>query len=154
MNRELCALGGPGTFPERAVDRAVEQAVWQAVDEMVRPMMESMARCSASMEQMARAVQIMNERLEGLERIQRLSTPLTTAQERQLAAAIRERAAHLQTRYRLAEEARRAYAAALRKMLCRRYGVNAIRAVPSCEYPVALEAIEGWDGTEITEKFI
>lgn len=139
-------------FPDKPSKANLE--VVQAVGELMRPMFETMMHYGKSMEQMAQAMQIMSARMEEQERIQRLSTPLTSAQERHLTAAIRERAIRLQARYSLPEEARRAYAAALRKMLCRRYGINAVRAVPACEYAVALEAVEGWDGIEVTEKYI
>lgn len=132
----------------------MQSAVQQAMQQMAAPLLQAYAEMTQAMAQIAQTVRMTQQDIEALKHEQMRNTPLTTAQERHLTAAIHEQARNVCLNYGLESTARKAAIAAMRKRLCRRWGVDTIRGIPSCEYSVALEAVEMWDSSAFVEKYI
>ncbi|MBQ8109530.1 MAG: ORF6C domain-containing protein [Clostridia bacterium] len=106
---------------------------------------------AAEMQQMREALQTMagllrttNETMAQLQRQVRLLEKVTPAQAGAINKAIRERAAAL-CRVYAARDYEKAVAAAIRKAIKLRFGANAAKELPRCEYEVAMAQVNGWD---------
>ena len=130
------------------------QATAQAVMQAMAPMMQGLAQISAAMAEMAHQTRMMQESIETMRKAMMRSMPLTQAQGRRLSDAIRERAASIASEYSLPEEARRTCNREIRKKLCRRWAVASVREIPSCEYELAVEAVEKFDESLIVERYL
>ena len=113
------------------------------------------ANTAQEMQQMRDALQTMavllrttNETLTQLQRQVRLLEKVTPAQAKAINRAIRERAAALCRVYG-ARDCDKAVAAAIRKAIKLRFGANAAKELPRCEYEVAMTQVNGWDDYRI-----
>ncbi|MBQ7655775.1 MAG: ORF6C domain-containing protein [Clostridia bacterium] len=111
------------------------------------------ADVAAEMQQMREALQAMagllrttNETLAQLQRQVRLLEKVTPAQASALNKAIRERAVELCAIYMMRDDGcDKAVASAIRKAVKLRFGANAAKDLPRCEYEVAMAQVTGWD---------
>lgn len=113
------------------------------------------AEVALEMRQMREALQAMagllrttNETMAQLQRQVRLLEKVTPAQASALNKAIRERAAELCAIYMVPGNDK-AIAAAIRKAVKLRFGANAAKELPRCEYEVAMAQVNGWEDYQV-----
>lgn len=120
------------------------------VQEVMRPLLQSIGEMlrqnSEAVERIAAAQQMTAERIAALERQVRLQTPLSRAQQRYVAEAIRDRARALLEGKNLADDrpAVNRLSARIRKSVLTRYGVSAVGECPAYDYETILSQIGMW----------
>lgn len=130
---------------------AMTEMVSALVRDMLTPILESMGdmlrRNTEAMEQIASAQQLQSRRIEDLEKRVRLQTPVSRAQEKYIAGAVRERAVELLKTRDCADD-RKAVAqlsALIRKKVLTAYGVASLRELPAYDYETTLRRIGMWN---------
>lgn len=135
----------------------------EELPEIIRVMMEPTMRAMSDMvqhvaealERLAVQQKIQSERMEALEKQIRLNTPVTPTQARMLNGAIRSRASELLAKREDTESAfypqqdRKCInriSGIIRKALLTHYGIACVNEIPRCEYHIALDFINGWNG--------
>ena len=124
--------------------------VASVVEQIMRPMLESMGammqRMSEAVEHIATAQDVMRNRLEALEKDNRLNTPVTDTQARYLADAARKKAAEIMLKKDIRDKkAITKLSGLIKKAVLRRYGKGSLREIPRCEYTVAMSQIDAWN---------
>lgn len=105
---------------------------------------ESLQRMAEMLGAMADMLRATMQSVEDLRRQVRLLEKVTGAQAGALNREVRERAAELCGLY-LCEGREQRAAAAIRKAVKLQFGAAAMKDLPRCEYPVAMDFIRGWD---------
>lgn len=145
---ELMKQNGPETA--LTVDDQTTAVIVATVREILSPIMQSMAQFIANnteaMNRMASQQKIQSDRMEELERLVRLGTPVTPTQVRHINEAIRKRSRELLMKKNLEEDKKAvsALSSAIRKDILSRYGVAALHEVPRYEYNVVLQQVSTW----------
>lgn len=98
-----------------------------------------------AMRDVANMVRATNDRMTALEKEVRLLTKVTGTQASKISADIRERAAALRVVRKLPPEADKLIAAAIRRDIKLSTGVEAMKDIPRCEYPVIIRRVTLWD---------
>lgn len=107
---------------------------------------EEMRQMREAMQAMAQLLRTTNETMMQLQRQVRLLEKVTPAQASAINKAIRERAIELCAVYMLrGDGCEKPVAAAIRKAIRLRFGANAAKDLPRCEYEVAMAQVNGWD---------
>lgn len=126
------------------------KAVAQVIDQLMRPLLESIGTMlknnTEAMEQIAMNQDVIRNRMDAIEKHQRLQTPVTDRQARYLADAAREKARELLDKRQVSEKkAITKLSGLIKKSVLARYGVGSLREIPRCEYSVAMSQIETWN---------
>ncbi len=126
------------------------KAVAQVIDQLMRPLFESIGTMlknnTEAMEQIAMNQDVIRNRMDAIEKHQRLQTPVTDRQARYLADAAREKARELLDKRQVSEKkAITKLSGLIKKSVLARYGVGSLREIPRCEYSVAMSQIETWN---------
>lgn len=126
------------------------KAVAQVIDKLMRPLLESIGTMlknnTEAMEQIAMNQDVIRNRMDAIEKHQRLQTPVTDRQARYLADAAREKARELLDKRQVSEKkAITKLSGLIKKSVLARYGVGSLREIPRCEYSVAMSQIETWN---------
>lgn len=129
--------------PEQA--RALPVLIQQMMGPIVETMSKLLEHNAESLERLAGAQKVQNDRLEALERQIRLNTPVTPQQVRYMNDAIRARARELLFK-REVEDARsiKKLGNFIRKDVLARYGIGALHEIPKHEYTVTMMQIGMW----------
>lgn len=129
--------------PEQA--RALPALIQQMMGPIVETMSKLLEHNAESLERLAGAQKVQNDRLEALERQIRLNTPVTPQQVRYMNDAIRARARELLFK-REVEDARsiKKLGNSIRKDVLARYGIGALHEIPKHEYTVTMMQIGMW----------
>ena len=105
---------------------------------------EEMQQMREALQTMAGLLRATNESMMQLQSQVRLLEKVTPAQAGAINRAIRERSAQLCGVYGT-KGGDKAVAAAIRRAVKLRFGANAAKELPRCEYEVALAQVQGWD---------
>lgn len=109
-------------------------------------LLQEVKQMEETMQAMARLMRTTNEAMVQLQRQVRLLEKVTPAQASAINQAIRERAGELCAIYLLrGDGCEKPVAAAIRKAVRLRFGVNGAKELPRCEYEVAMAQVQGWD---------
>ena len=119
------------------------------MNQLMRPMLESISKLlknnTEAMEQIATSQDVIRNRLDALEKQQRLQTPVTDRQARYLADGARDKARELLDKKGVQDKkAITKLSGMIKKSVLARYGVGSLREIPRCEYTVAMSQIETW----------
>lgn len=120
------------------------------LNQLMRPLLENIGKLlqnnTEAMEQIATSQDVIRNRLDALEKQQRLMTPVTDRQAKYLTDAARERARDLLCKKGTDDrKAVAKLAGMIRKSVMARYGIGSLREVARCEYSVAMQQIEMWN---------
>lgn len=119
------------------------------MNQLMRPLFEDIAKLlknnTEAMEQIATSQDVIRNRLDALEKQQRLQTPVTDRQARYLADKARDKARELLDRKDVTDrKAITKLSGSIKKSVLAHYGLASLREIPRCEYSVAMNLIETW----------
>lgn len=128
----------------------VSSVVVNVVQNMVSPILESVGKLlknnTEAIEQIAGAIDVMQNRMTAMEKQMRLATPVTDRQAKYLNDAARNKAREILDKKGFAEDKKAVtkLAGIIRKSVMARQGCS-IREIPRVEYNVAMNQIETWN---------
>lgn len=151
-----------GTFPAEAEQSNVPAElegdastllVANIMNQLMRPLLEDIGKLlknnTEAMERIAASQDVIQNRMEALEKQVRLNTPVTDKQARYLADKARDKARELLEKKEsgLSEDKKAVtkLAGLIKKDVMMRNGVGSLREIPRCEYSVTMSQIEIWN---------
>ena len=151
---ELCKveLEARGATPQSPAATAPlgRGAMEAAIREIIAPVMESIGeilrRNGEALEQIAAAQQLAADRIEALEKLARLRTPVSKAQEKYIGEAIRARARQLLDEKGFADDKKAVtkLGGQIRKSILSRHGIATLREIPAYDYEVTMRQAATW----------
>lgn len=139
----------PDELPGVPSGEVSTQVVAGVISQVMRPLLESLStmlkNSTEAIEHLATSQDVIRNRLDALEKQQRLQTPVTDRQARYLADAAREKSRELLDKKGVTDKKTvTKLAGMIRKSVLSRYGFGSLREIPRCEYSVAMSQIETW----------
>lgn len=127
-----------------------EDKQMQAITEMIKPffamMTDIVTRNTEALEKLAAQQKIQSDRLEALERANRLNTPVTPAQVKYIKQTMRDRARELlSAKGCTGNSGTNKVIRAIRTKLLIQFGVGTVNEIPRCEYNAAIDHIGMWN---------
>ncbi len=137
-----------GNAPVPAEGDVSSMLVANIMNQLMRPILEDLCKMlknnTEAIEQIAGGMDVIRNRMDALEKNQRLQTPVTDRQAKYLADAAKDRATELLHEKDADRKAATKLSGIIKKYILSRYGVGSLREIPRCEYSVAMGQIERW----------
>lgn len=134
----------PAEKPGR--DVCIQDLIQQSLDPVFAAFRQMIGQNNEMLSQIAGSMTAQSDRMNALEKLIRLSIPVTPAQVRYINNQIRHRARELLAKkeagYEDDQKAVASLGRMIRKTVLVRYGITALNELPKCEYSVVISQIE------------
>lgn len=139
----------PAAEQQVSIPPEIASTIGTIIDQMMTPilrgMMTMIQQNTKAMQAIAEQQAAQSRKMDELEKEIRWAVPVTPTQTKYINDAIRQRSRELLDQFKVNDaQAVAKLARIIRKAVMSRYGVNSVREIPKCEYPVAIKAAQSW----------